>query len=972
MTERKTAEDALRESERRYYTLYNSIDEGFCIIEMIFDGNQKPVDYLFLEVNASFEKQTGLKDATSKRVRQLVPNLEPFWFEVYGNVALTGEAIRFEHHAEDIGGRCFDAYAFKLGGPESRKVAVIFSDITQRKLAERMLRESDQRLHLATEATGAGIWEWNVLTGAIKWDAQMFRIYGIAPTPDGIVEYDQWAKCLLGEDLPQQEAILQNTVRQQGHSKREFRIIRPDDKACRHIQSAEATRSNDQGQVEWVVGTNLDITESKLAEVELRESEMRYRRLFEAANDGVLLLDPATCKITDANPFMTRLLGYPREQLIGKELYEIGLLKDETASRTMFEKLKVDHNVRYENLPLESQGGQNQEVEVVANLYDEDGLYVIQCNIRDITERKLAGDALRENEERYRALVEATATAVWRTTPDGSVVFASDNWNKITGQTEEQKRGWGWLDAIHPNDREPTIKRWKYSLETQTVHENEFRVRTAAGEYRWFSIRAVPIFNANGEVREWVGANTDIHDRKQGVDELENSRQRLRLAMDAAGLTYVEVDLISGGIRTAENFSAVMGFTTPAEEQVEGAFGADLLLDHVDPADRDRVAKALEQFVTGKSSGTVEYRVRGDDNITRCIETNWSVEREVNGQRQKSFATNLDITERKKTEEVVLRNNNDLKLAKAAAEKANLAKSDFLSNMSHELRTPLGAILGFAQLIETSEPPPTATQKRSVDQILQAGWYLLDLINEILDLSVVESGRLTISMEPVSLANVMLECRDMIDPQAMTRGISVTFSSLDVPHWVQADPTRLKQVLINLLSNAIKYNKVSGTVDVDCKLVAPQTVRVFVRDTGFGLNEEQLSQLFQPFNRLGRQTGKEEGAGIGLVVSKRLVELMGGKIGVESIIGRGCVFWFDLNLAPAPEAVGKKMKMKLATDSLVSAGPHKHSMLYVEDNPANLQLVEGILERRSDIRLVSAKNANRGIEIARNARPDII
>ncbi|MGB9150720.1 MAG: response regulator, partial [Burkholderiales bacterium] len=139
-----------------------------------------------------------------------------------------------------------------------------------------------------------------------------------------------------------------------------------------------------------------------------------------------------------------------------------------------------------------------------------------------------------------------------------------------------------------------------------------------------------------------------------------------------------------------------------------------------------------------------------------------------------------------------------------------------------------------------------------------------------------------------------------------------------------------------------------------------------------GLNEEQLSQLFQPFNRLGRQTGKEEGAGIGLVVSKRLVELMGGKIGVESTIGKGCLFWFDLNLAPAPEMAGKKTKTKLATDSLVSAGPHKHSMLYVEDNPANLQLVEGILERRSDIRLLSAKNANRGIEIARNARPDII
>src|ERR1700720_3960757 len=190
----------------------------------------------------------------------------------------------------------------------------------------------------------------------------------------------------------------------------------------------------------------------------------------------------------------------------------------------------------------------------------------------------------------------------------------------------------------------------------------------------------------------------------------------------------------------------------------------------------------------------------------------------------------------------------ELNKAMAVAEKANLAKSDFLSNMSHELRTPLSAILGFAQLMESGSPSPTASQKRSIDQILQAGWYLLELINEILDLALIESGKLSLSLEPVSLAEVMHECEDMIEPQAQKRGISVAFPRLDIPYFVQADRTRVKQVLINLLSNAIKYNRVGGTVVVDHITSIPGRIRICVKDSGEGLTADKLAHLFQPFN----------------------------------------------------------------------------------------------------------------------------
>ncbi len=316
----------------------------------------------------------------------------------------------------------------------------------------------------------------------------------------------------------------------------------------------------------------------------------------------------------------------------------------------------------------------------------------------------------------------------------------------------------------------------------------------------------------------------------------------------------------------------------------------------------------------------------------------------------------------------------ELKLndAMAVAEKANLAKSDFLSSMSHELRTPLSAILGFAQLIESGTPAPTPTQKRSVDQILQAGWYLLDLINEILDLALIESGKLSLSLEPISLAEVMHECQDMIEPQAEKRSIKVTFPEFEIRHFVCVDRTRIKQVMINLLSNAIKYNKPGGTVVVSCIAMTRDQIRICVEDTGEGLSSEKLSQLFQPFNRLGQESNAEEGTGIGLVMTKRLVELMGGVIGVESFVGKGSVFWIELNLTSEPQHDLAVHELSAIAQPLIATDAELQTLLYVEDNPANLMLVEDLIARRPDIRLLTARDGHRGVELARSALPDVI
>jgi signal transduction histidine kinase/CheY-like chemotaxis protein len=310
-----------------------------------------------------------------------------------------------------------------------------------------------------------------------------------------------------------------------------------------------------------------------------------------------------------------------------------------------------------------------------------------------------------------------------------------------------------------------------------------------------------------------------------------------------------------------------------------------------------------------------------------------------------------DITERKRSESALL-------TAKAEADSANRAKSEFLMSMSHELRSPLSSILGFAQLIDAGKPTPTPAQQDSVAQILHAGWYLLGLINEILDLTAIESGKTVITARAMSMADMLGDCHSMIDPQAQRSGIAVSFGPVDTDCLVQADPIRTKQVLINLLTNAIKYNRAGGRVDVRCTTTAGRGVRVSVDDTGPGLAPAQLHQLFEPFNRLGQELGGEPGTGIGLVICKRLVELMGGRMGVDSTVGVGSCFWFELDAATEPALGATELRAR--------------TVLCIEEDAACMQQIEALIALNPGTGLLRARDIVTGMEIARSARPDVI
>jgi signal transduction histidine kinase/ActR/RegA family two-component response regulator len=513
-------------------------------------------------------------------------------------------------------------------------------------------------------------------------------------------------------------------------------------------------------------------------------------------------------------------------------------------------------------------------------------------------------------------------------------------------------------------------------------------------------VRAAAIYDANGKLfaayqaAGETGAMAPELAGAPGSDDQDRVvRRRIVENGETLGTVYLRADneLLA---RTFDYLSIALGVTLLA---MGVAYLLVRRMGHIVTAPIVSITEIAREVVATRDYSRRAPRI-SDDEAGELVDSFNAMLIEIEGRTRELETSSADIArevyERSRAQQEVMRLNEQLEqrvdertlqLALANAElananeearSANQAKSAFLSSMSHELRTPLNAILGFAQILTSNTLPSTLEQKKEfANHILKSGRHLLTLINEILDLAKVESGTVTLSMEPVALSEILLETRTMIEPIAASRGVRVLIP--EAPGAVVlADRTRLKQVLLNLLSNAVKYNREAGTVVLACEQVAANRLRLSVQDTGVGLDADQVASLFQPFNRLGQEGGNQEGTGIGLVVTKRLVELMGGEIGVRSCPGVGSMFWIELDttapLAP-PAAVAAADRRQGAAEGqpLLHQG-EPHLILYVEDNPANLRLVQEIVRFRPDLRLLSAPDGHAGLALARRYLPRII
>jgi len=646
--------------------------------------------------------------------------------------------------------------------------------------------------------------------------------------------------------------------------------------------------------------------------------------------------------------------------------------------------------------------------------------------IRDLTERRLAEEKLRDSETRLNNVLSVIGEGIWDWDLTSNTVRHNLRWCQMLDLDESYLEHPldDFAKLVHEDDRNLVMQRIQRCQEGSGAFWSEHRMRRANGEIIWVQDRGdVVERDATGQTKRMVGSISDITERKQAERALLDSKQqleqrssmleivnaltqRLHATLDVNAIAEAAVD----GLRSYTQAPRIAFFQIEGEtgllkpiahhglDKQETQFGsyqplehsaADIalkqreMLVHSDVQTDERLSPELKLtlsrmklcsmltlplFYREENLGSIEILFADDSGFSTL---------ELDTCRAIGQAVSLALAnaaQRDKLEERVEQRTAQLAAAKEEAERANRAKSEFLSRMSHELRTPLNAIIGFSQLLE-SEEELSEFQLDYTQEILRAGRHLLELINDVLDLARIEAGKLTVSNEPVQIKPVLEECLTLIKPLAEYRGVQIAKADPRCALSVQADGTRLKQVLLNLLSNAVKYNQEQGLVTIVCK-PSGDHIQIRITDTGAGLTPEQQTRLFKSFERLEADKAAIEGTGIGLALSKRLTELMHGKIGVESAPGVGSTFWIEF---PAAEAKAESEEEPSLMPAKAEHDPpeqinieHQWEILCIEDNPANLRLVERILARRKDIRMLSAASPSIGLELAQNHLPALI
>jgi len=702
-----------------------------------------------------------------------------------------------------------------------------------------------------------------------------------------------------------------------------------------------------------IVGSTViahDIGERRRAAQKLRDSEERFRSAFENAPFG-MALTATDGRFVQVNATFCRMLGYSERELLALGWPELTHPDDLEAGRGTLERLLGAPSacVEMEKRYLHRSGS---VVWVrVRLLLVRDGagspLYFV-AHVEDISERRRAEEALRESEERFRVMADGCPAFMWVTDAEGGVRFVNRTYQEFFGMTIEEVEGGMWRTLLHPDDAPNYLATRQRAVEERAPFRAEARVRRAGGEWRWIATYAEPRFSPGGEFLGHVVLSPDITERKQAEEALQSSEEKFRqLAEHIRKVFWMMTPA-----------TAKVLYVSPAYEQVWGRTCESLYqkplswLEAVHPDDLDQARLLFAREMQGEPVEK-EYRIRTPDGQEKWIRDRAFPVHDQAGQLIRVAGLAEDITEQKHYEEELVR-------AREAAEAANRAKSCFLANMSHEIRTPMNGVIGMLQLLLDTDL--TAEQRDYARVIETSGRTLLALIDDILDLSKIEARKITLEQVDFDPHRIVEEAVRTLQAQANAKGLAFGWRATpETPSLLRGDPNRLRQVLINLAANAIKFTErgeVAVRVGFESQDNGKATLGFSITDTGIGIRPDQASALFAPFVQADASlTRRYGGTGLGLAISKQLVEMMGGRIGLNSREGEGSTFWFTVvfdrpvepSLASTPGSARTGRRQPANGRSMVPSGagrPRREARILVtEDNPINRLVLRAQLEK---------------------------